>query len=499
MKYIDTQFYKNKGRSIITLLCAAILVVVFSCTDNEEIIYTQNDEPIAMVGFSESKLTVTEGGLPAVFEMAASKNLFSDSAASIVVLEGDGSEVTITDDQGNPGPNFTILEGSKAIRLLATVENDDAYRPTRSITYGFSNYQGEGATLADTTYSSSGRRVVHQFKLTIVDDEPIPPLASFAFAESTAFEDDGTHNVVISMSEGTLADETLDLVFSGTAVEGTNYSVPGMVNGVLTVNIPAGETEINVPLTMINNPVVEQDLSIIMDMVNPSNGVYPGLIKKHTVTLIDANIPTETILVYVEADTYVGEGTGGSGDRRNQHQNFGGHENVKINLAGDGGNDETHHGLFRFDISSIDHTKVVDAKFVLTTEREDRWEQAQDRVGTLSFNLHEVADDDWEEGDRESEWWDSESDLNYTWVTYANAPEFGAILTTYVVETPVEEGTTSIHEFDVRDKLRTAEADGKLSFGLNPALDLKGKRIYYQAREHSDGDGAYLKIILRTD
>lgn len=487
MKYLNKQFYKNKEGTLLTVLCSTLLLLVFSCVDNDKIIYGINDEAIAPVGFSDKSLDVEEAGEPAIFEVRASKKIFDDGTFEITVLDGDDSDVIITDLEGNVGPNFTIKNGTDGITLQAEAVDNPIYEGKKTITYLVSNLVGEGIYITDTSYSSRGRLVTPQFKLTIIDDEPVPPLVGFAEAESETSENLGTHNVSINISEATPSNETFKIDFSGTAVVGDDYTVSGLVDGVLDVTLNAGETEVIVPIVLIDDDLVEDNKTIIMDINTISSGLYPGDFVTHTVTIVENDIPTETKEIFATDASMIKGGS--SGDDQ-----FGGNNLEMSNKLPDTKN--TRSGIMKFDITGIDASKVMSAKVVLTTYNEEdasRWKTTEDVVGgVVPQTLHYVSDDSWSQS---AVTWNSTPDLDKDAGRFVN-PAIVTFVPPFLVGTS---GLTGIkHEFDITSQLQTAEPDNILSLGIEVVPFTNGKRIYYRGKKDTSEDPKLI-IVVRTD
>ena len=64
----------------------------------------------------------------------------------------------------------------------------------------------------------------------------------------------------ITLNEAVVVDLTLDVVFDGTADEGTDYSAPD------TVTIPAGQTSVNYTVTVITDADAEFDETVMLSI-----------------------------------------------------------------------------------------------------------------------------------------------------------------------------------------------------------------------------------------
>ncbi len=494
MKYRDIKKFKNMTPIFLQVLSAFILLLVIACDENDKIVYGVDDEASAVVGFREttsntSSLNLTEGNvIPFEIEVGASKAVFSAISFDLVLVSGDGSEVSFTDANGNSGPNFTVEKGTSTVKLGVEITDNAIYSGARSVAYKLQNLVGDRVFLADITYSGGGGRSVrHELKINISDDESIPPLVSFAETEGETVENFGIHNVLIHISEATTTDETFEVTFSGSAVVGDDYTVAGSTNGVLAITLNAGETEVMIPFELIDDELVETDKTVVMSIGNISVGLFPGTTTNHTLTIVENDIPTETKELFAtEASMIKG---GSSGDDQ-----FGGNNLEMSNKLPNTKN--TRSGIMKFDITGIDASKVISAKVVLTTYNEaddSRWKTTEDVVGgVVPQTLHYVSDDNWSQS---TVTWNSTPDLDKDAGRFVN-PAIVTFVPPFLVGTS---GLTGIkHEYDITSQLQTAEADNTLSLGIEVVPFTNGKRIYYRGKKDTTDDPKLI-IVVRTD
>jgi len=482
---------KNKVRLLSQILSAVLLLLVIACEEDGNIVYGVDDEANAAVGFKQERIgEIAEGAVSSfVLEVGASKPIFSDISFDLVPVSGDASELSITDANGNSGPNFTVPTGSSSISLNVKVIDNSVYSGDRSVEFKLDNLVGDRVFLADTTYSTRGRSIHKDFKFNITDDEPIPPLVSFDNAESSVDENAGSHNILITFSEAIPTAESFDIIFTGSAIEGTNYNA-GTTGGALTVNVNPGATQVTVPITIIDDALIESDKTIVMNLSNYSAGLFRGGVTKHNVTIVEDDIPTEVLEIVSEADVHIKGGTNGD-------DNFSTGRLDLSNKLPDERN--TRSGLMRFDISGINASKVMDAQLVLTTYRETSWSAAEIEVGgPTTQTIHYVSDDSW---DQNTVTWNTTADFSNTTTGRFDNPA----IVTFTAGAPVAtSGLTGIkHSYDVTSQLQITESDGKLSLGIEVVSSTGGARIFYFCPRGADvpdpNNAPKLVITVRTD
>ncbi|MYB91808.1 MAG: hypothetical protein F4Y09_09590, partial [Rhodothermaceae bacterium] len=119
--------------------------------------------------------------------------------------------------------------------------------------------------------------------VTIVDNDPT---VYFASATSSAEEGIGTQNVRVTLASAPASDLTLSYTLSGTAVEGTDYTIKDSGS----VPVSAGATSVNIPVAITDDSEIEPDEDIILTLTS-ATGYTVGSQKEHTLTIADNDTP----------------------------------------------------------------------------------------------------------------------------------------------------------------------------------------------------------------
>lgn len=467
-----------KTHNLSPAIFATIIFVglfLISCVDNDPLKLGIDNEPAAAVGFENNEVEVLEG-TSTTFEVNASKPLFNDINFKFKVLSGNGSEVTITDEYGNTGPYFVMKAQTDLTVINVTIANDDVYTGTREVVYALEDLVGAGAYLEEQSVGSGDEKINGQLTLTIIDDEPVPLSVNFTDTDSTIDENAGVaQQVRLELTEPAIASGSFDVLFSGTALDGVDYS-SNATDGVLTINVNENDTEFFVEVTPIDNDEVSGDKTVVLTLSNPSNGFQIGAINEHNLTIIDEDLPT--VYLNPEADCSIRGGDNGN-------DLAAGGEYARIANGTDIRGRDERQMMLRFDLSGIELNDVISAELRLTSvgidaNGSDRfWTNAENFAGgpTSQRIYHVTGSDNWDE----------------TTVTWNSAPAFAL--------TPIAIGQFDLvgenvvtHEFDVMDAL-VLDTDGKFSIRIGIDDDTDGKPILYQSRESTLGGVPVLKII----
>ena len=140
---------------------------------------------------------------------------------------------------------------------------------------------------------------------------PEPGMLGFDVAQSTADETAGTVSIVVNRASGSDGAVGATLALSGNARSGSDFTVP------TTVTFGNGATTATVQVALVNDAIVEDEESIILELTAPTGGATLGSATVHTVTIRNDDAPA---ISYRLTDL----GTlGGRSSQRHCHQHLG--------------------------------------------------------------------------------------------------------------------------------------------------------------------------------
>ena len=130
----------------------------------------------------------------------------------------------------------------------------------------------------------NGGTVSDEFHITVSDGGGLP-VTTFASSASSAGEGSGTRNVTFDLFPAPTSAITVVLSRSGTASEGQDYAPLD-----LAVDVPAGTTSVNVPVSITNDTDDEANETVILTL-GSGTGYTVGSGNIHTLTITDNDDP----------------------------------------------------------------------------------------------------------------------------------------------------------------------------------------------------------------
>ncbi len=197
----------------------------------------------------------------------------------------------------------TIPAGQNSVSLPVTVTNDNILESTETVIATLT-----GGASANFTFTGTGNAIVN-----ITDDESTVPanLQLTVSKGGDAFESGANGSFTISLPGGITSSEaiTVNYTISGTANAGTDYAT---LSG--TAVIPAGQTSVSVPVTAINDQVIESPETVILTLNGGTSGslIFTGT-GNATVNIMDDDAtPANLVLNVAKGGDAAEPGTSGS-------------------------------------------------------------------------------------------------------------------------------------------------------------------------------------------
>jgi Calx-beta domain-containing protein len=244
-----------------------------------------DEDPPPTIGFTVASQTVNEnvGTVNVVVQLSleSGKQISVDLASSGNAVAGADFTLSATSLTFAPG------ETSKTVTLA--VVDDGLDEDDEVATLALSNLQNVSAGQTTRT-------------LTITDNDA-PPQIDFAQASTSVDEGVGSTTIEVDLSAPSGKDVTFSLTSSGAAAVGTDFTLPTQ-----PITIPAGQSSINVAVTITNDPNDEDDESAQLAFTGLGNAT-PGNQTTHTLTILDNDNPPQ-----VRFDPNVGDQSAAEGD-----------------------------------------------------------------------------------------------------------------------------------------------------------------------------------------
>ena len=223
-------------------------------------------QPSGTSGVTYSDIQQASGVFPGAGNINSDPKFFRNPSPG-----ADGKWGTADDDYGDLRLQLTspcIDAGSNAAPGLSGITTDLA---------GNARF-GDVPTVPDTGFGTA----------PIVDMgayEVVLPKVAFATSGSTVLENAGSVALAIQLSAAFDYPVTVPLLLSGTAVQGTDYTIDSTA-----ITIPAGATSASVNLHLIDDRIYEKDKTVVVAMGTPTNATF-GAISSYTLTIPDGDPP----------------------------------------------------------------------------------------------------------------------------------------------------------------------------------------------------------------
>ncbi len=235
-----------------------------------------DDDPKVTLGISGSPLA-EDGGIAivtATLSTTADEDLtidlaFSGTATSVSDYVRSADQIIIT--SGN-------LAGS--INITGVDDSDDDENET---------------VIVDISLVTNGTEDGTQQVIAVITDDDDPPLITLGLSGSPVAENGGMATVTASLASLSNNSITIDLGFSGTATNVTDYTR----SGAQIIVAPGGNSG-SITITGVDDMVDETNETIIVDITSVTNGTEDG-IQQVTATLTDDDDPPTVTLGVSEA------------------------------------------------------------------------------------------------------------------------------------------------------------------------------------------------------
>ena len=246
--------------------------------NQQETITITDDESTPVVNLSVSTSSVTESNL--VGAVTVTVSLSNASPTSTTVGLGTAGSQTATGggvDYTLKSNSLVISAGSTTATTTIDLINDALVEGTETIELEISTVSSASGVSENGTQSQT---------ITLVDDEAGPTVS--LSATSPIAENGGVSTVTATLSVAAAQSTTVNLLFSGTADNGTDYSLSGTA-----ITIAAGNTSGSITVTGVNDLLNDEAETVIVDIASVSggNGATESGTQQATITITDDDNP----------------------------------------------------------------------------------------------------------------------------------------------------------------------------------------------------------------
>jgi hypothetical protein len=231
--------------------------------------YTINDNDVVIptvqfqAATSNGSEATTSVNIPVTLSAATTATVTVNYAVTGGTATGGGTDYTLAAGQ------LTFVPSDTSENIPVTINNDTLDEVDETII----------VTLSSPTNATLGSPTSHTY--TINDDDAAPTVA---FSTTSSNGSEATANVNLAVTLSAASGQTVTVNYAatgGTATSPADYTISGTS---LTFN--PGETSKNVPITVVDDALVEGNETIIVTLSNPTNATL-GANTTHTYTIND--------------------------------------------------------------------------------------------------------------------------------------------------------------------------------------------------------------------
>ncbi len=229
----------------------------------------------------------------------------SDGIVTVDYAAVAGGTATAGSDYTLTGTTLTFTAGVVSQKIMVTIIDDVEVEVDETFTLRLTTPTGNAKIgVSDTT------------TVTIIDNDsvqPQPGSLAFSVATSTVNEGAGTTTLTVTRTGGSDGSVTVNY---GTVVSTPGAGIATEVDDYLatsgTLTFAAGVTLQSIPITIVDDILVEGDETFTVDLSLPTGGVSLGTTSSTTVTIIDNDSvqPQPGSLAFSVATTSVSESAG---------------------------------------------------------------------------------------------------------------------------------------------------------------------------------------------
>ncbi|MFN0050877.1 MAG: beta strand repeat-containing protein, partial [Planctomycetales bacterium] len=246
-----------------------------------------DDDPAPTVTLSRDPIDIAENGGQSVVTATLSAVSGLETVVSLALL----GTATVGADYSASAGQIVIPAGQLTGTMILTALQDTLF-------------EGDETVIVDMTSVTNAMELgVQQATVTILDDESAPT-AILKVSPATMAENGGQSTITATLSAISGLDTTVILGYTGTAIQGVNYTVSGT-----QIVIPAGELSASITLTAMLDNVFAKDNTVVVDVTNVINGTELGT-QQATVTIVDGDAAPDVTLAV--SPSLISE-TGGTG------------------------------------------------------------------------------------------------------------------------------------------------------------------------------------------
>uniref|UniRef100_UPI002473766A Calx-beta domain-containing protein n=1 Tax=Pedobacter borealis TaxID=475254 RepID=UPI002473766A len=243
-----------------------------------------------------SATSVVNSGIGTVSQTASSTTS-TKYAATLDMTSGSQVTYTITGTVGASLSNTTIAARATILRPPDVSDPDATYEDPNKNDLTFS-----GNADIECNGAPSGEGCNNILPADVVT---VPASVSIVATTPNASEAGTNGLFTVKLTSAVAGNTVVNYSIGGTATNGTDYNAGTPLTG--SVTIPAGITSVNIPVTVVNDLIVEPTETVVLNITSVSNGTTPTTTASSTPSDLTATVniaddDVSTITVAATAD-----------------------------------------------------------------------------------------------------------------------------------------------------------------------------------------------------
>ena len=246
--------------------------------NQQETITITDDESAPVVNLSANNSTVSEGAGSGAIVVTVSLSNASPTSTTV------GLTTTGSQTATGSGVDYTLNSNSLVISAGSTTATTTIDLVDDTLVEGAETIELE----INTVSSASGvsENGTQQYTINLTDNEASPTVG--LSASSPIAENGGVSTVTATLSVAAAQSTTVNLLFGGTADNGTDYSLSGTV-----ITIAGGSTSGSITVTGLDDLLNDEAETVVVDIdtVSGGNGASESGTKQATIIITDDDNP----------------------------------------------------------------------------------------------------------------------------------------------------------------------------------------------------------------
>lgn len=232
-----------------------------------------DDESPPVVNLSASTTSIVEnvGRAYVVFRLA------NASYQDVTIGLGFSGSATLNTDYSASSNSLIVAAGGTSGSISVTAIQDSTYEGNETILVG----------ITSVTNGSAG--ATNSLSITLVDDDPAPPVVSLTSSLTSIDENAGSAIVRALMSATHSATVTVTLGFAGTATNTTDYT-----RTTDAIVMTSGQTSGSIGITSIQDTLSESNETIVISIASITSGISSSS-DTITITIVNEGAVTNEV------------------------------------------------------------------------------------------------------------------------------------------------------------------------------------------------------------